>query len=140
MLAGGFNSLLVRWLIAVVVYFGTFVVLMDVFLMGADWSMILKGAVLFSLVVSTVSILLMRKKNTKSLPFYDTIFASGIAGLLLVGAMSLEEQAIGGWSLSSLWLMGITVGIGVAGRWVYATVTSSVHRVIREWSAEDGGR
>jgi hypothetical protein len=136
----GFDSLAVRWLVATVVYFVTFVVLMDVFLMGGDWSMILNGAVLFSLVVSTISILLMWKKNAKSLPYYDTIFASGIAGLLLIGTMPPDGQAIGGWSLSSLLLMGVTVGIGAAGRWVYATVTSSVRRAIRERSTGDGGR
>ena len=57
----GFDSLAVRWVIAVCVYFGTFVVLIDIVLLGADWSMILKGAVLFSLVVSTISVLLMWK-------------------------------------------------------------------------------
>jgi hypothetical protein len=136
----GFDSLAVRWLAAVLVYFVTFVVLMDVLLMGGDWSIILKGAVLFSLVVSTISILLMWKKNTKSLPYYDTIFASGVAGLLLIGTMLPDGQTLGGWSLSALLLMGATVGVGAAGRWVYATVTSRVRRVIREWSMEDSGR
>jgi hypothetical protein len=92
----GFDSLAVRWLAAVLVYFVTFVVLMDVLLMGGDWSIILKGAVLFSLVVSTISILLMWKKNTKSLPYYDTIFASGVAGLLLIGTMLPDGQTVGG--------------------------------------------
>ena len=135
----GFDSLAVRWVIAVSIYFSTCVVLMDIVLLGADWSMILKGAVLFSLVVSTISVLLMWKKHTRSLPYYDTIFASGIAGLLLIGTIPSNGQTIRVWSLSSLFLLGFSVVIGLAGRWVYATVTGRVRRAIRKRSTQDGG-
>lgn len=136
----GWDLLAVRWLIGVVVYFATFVVLMDVFLMEVDWPLILKSAILFSLVVSTISIVQMWKKNAKSLPYYDTVFASGIAGLLLIGTMPSDERSFGWWSLSSLLLIGMTVAVGVAGRWVYAAVTSRIRRVIRERSMGSDAR
>lgn len=134
----GLDSLAVRWLIAVVVYFASFVVLMDIFVLGADLSMVLQGAVLFSLVVSTICVLLMWKKNTRSLPYYDAMFASGIAGLLLIGAMPSDGQSNNVWSFSSLLLLALTVLVGTAGRWVYATVTGFVRGAIRKRSMQDG--
>lgn len=134
----GFDSLVVRWFIAVAVYFATFVVVMDIFLVGADWVITLQGAVLFSLVVGTISVVLMWRKNTRSLPYYDTMFASGIAGLLLIGATPSDEQVPHVWSVSSLLLLGLAIVAGAAGRWVYATVTGRVRRAIRKRSAQDG--
>ena len=64
----GLDSRGIRWLIAVVVYFVSFVVLMDVFLFGADFSMIVQGGIVFALIVSTICVLLMWWKNTRSLP------------------------------------------------------------------------
>jgi hypothetical protein len=135
----GRESLIARWLIGVLVYFTAFVIVLDVFLSGADFSLILQGAVLFSLLVSTVCVLLMWKHKTRSLPYYDAIFAAGIAGLLLIGAMPSDGGSSGSWSVASLMLLALSVLAGVAGRWGYAALMGLVRGAIRRLSPQNGG-
>ena len=134
----GRDSLVVRYLIGVLAYFVTFAVLMDVFLMDADFSLILQGAGLFALVVSTISILLMLKKKTRSLSYYDAMFAAGIAGIVLAGAMPADGPSSGIWSFPTMLLLPLAILIGAAGRWVYATMMRLIRGGIRKWSMDGG--
>ena len=130
----GLDSLGVRWLIAVAVYCVTFVVLMDVVLFGADLSMIVQGGIMFALIVSTICVLLMWRKNTRSLPYSDVMFASGIAALLLIGALPSDGRFGDVWSLSSALLLVLGILVGIVGRWVYATLTGLLRGWIRRRS------